>query len=83
MALKKPLVIAAGGASARLVAKEANCGIAVNPGNKEAFENAILELYQSKEKRKMLGENGYRYVSENNSAEKLAQDYIKILERIA
>lgn len=83
MALKKPIVIAAEGASARLVAKEANCGIAVNPGNKEAFENAILELYQSKEKRKMLGENGYRYVSKNNSAEKLAQDYIEILERIA
>lgn len=83
MALKKPIVIAAEGASARLVAKEANCGIAVNPGNKEAFENAILELFQSKEKRKMLGENGYRYVSKNNSAEKLAQDYIKILERIA
>jgi len=31
----------------------------------------------------MLGENDYRYVSKNNSAEKLAQDYIKILERIA
>ncbi|UCH62355.1 MAG: glycosyltransferase family 4 protein [Fidelibacterota bacterium] len=82
MALKKPIVIAAEGASARLVVDEANCGIAVNPGNKEAFENAILELYQSKEKRKVLGGNGYRYVSKNISAEKLAQDYIKIIESI-
>ncbi len=82
MALKKPIVIASEGASARLVANEANCGIAVNPGNKEAFENAILELYQSEEKRKMLGENGYKYAKNYLSADVLADRYQKLLLEI-
>lgn len=60
--------------------KEANAGISVEPNNKEQLLEAIKKLMSlSVHDRKVLGENGYKYVVENHSMEKLGQDFSKLI----
>ena len=59
----------------------ANCGITVEAENPSAIADAILKLYKmSSEERKILGENGKRYVIENHSYEKLVEKLINAIQ---
>jgi len=71
MLAKKPIVHAID-VSNDLVS-QANCGISVEAENPKAVADVVLKLYSmSEEKRKALGENGYRFLLENHTYEKLS-----------
>lgn len=80
MAMKKPVILAMDGEAAQLVNEEANCGIAVGPGQTQALREAILDLYHDPEKRRSLGENGYSFVQRHRAADELAQRYLELLK---
>lgn len=65
------------------IISKANCGITVESENPSAIADAILKLYKmSSEERKVLGENGKRYVIENHNYEFLAKLLIKKIEEL-
>lgn len=70
-----PLVLAARGESARLV-READCGIAVDPGDARGLAEAVSRLRDDPALRRRLGANGRRLAEERF-------DRARIAERIA
>lgn len=56
---------------------KAKCGISINFGNKEELINAILKIYNmSKDERDKLGQNGWDYVRQNLSYEKIVKEFL-------
>jgi len=64
------------------VVKKVNCGIAVEPGDIEEFEKAILKLKNNQELKKEFGENGRKFLEENMGLEKIVTRYEEIFEGI-
>lgn len=63
------------------IVKIAKCGISVEAQNIDSISLGILELYNmSKTKRDIIGQNGYNYVLEHFTYDKLAKKYIEIIE---
>ncbi len=79
--MKKPIVSTRVGGLVRLVEDGVN-GYLVGVGDYEDFAERILELSKNKEKIGILGENLYRKVRENYSSEKMAEDHVRIYEKI-
>ncbi len=62
------------------IISKANCGITVESENPKAIADAILKLYKMiPGERKILGENGKRYVLKYHTFEKLAEKFEEIL----
>lgn len=59
-----------------------NCGIFTKAGDKEAFKNAILELYNDKEKAVQLGKNGRKFIMENLTREIGTSKYVKVVKEV-
>lgn len=58
------------------IVENAQAGFSVEPENPKEISNAILSLFSmSVKERRQLGENGKKYVEENHSYQKLAQQY--------
>ncbi len=60
MGAGKPVVAAVQG-GARFIINEANCGIAINPGDVEGFATALIEIAKNVELREELGANSRNY----------------------
>lgn len=61
----------------------ANCGIRVLPENPQAIADGILQLYHiSDTERNKIGANGKAFVLENNTYDKIAHKYIRVLESL-
>ncbi|KKQ22695.1 hypothetical protein A2999_01165 [Candidatus Wolfebacteria bacterium RIFCSPLOWO2_01_FULL_38_11] len=66
MAAGKPILAFLNKESDGFVAlKEANCGYAVNADNLEEAEKITRKIYAEKDKLKEMGENGFKYASDN------------------
>lgn len=59
-----------------------NCGIFTKAGDKEAFKNAILELYNNKDKAIQLGKNGRQFIMENLTREIGTSKYVKVVKEV-
>ncbi len=79
MACAKPIILPINGAARKLVIDEARAGIFVKPENANEFKEAILDLYNNRDKTEKLGENGYKFVQENFDRRKLAGKYLEIM----
>jgi glycosyltransferase involved in cell wall biosynthesis len=66
MACGKPIVCSTTGATKNLI-QNSNSGIVVDPGNLEQFAESILRLYNSKDQRQILGNNGLEFIKKNHS----------------
>jgi len=63
---------------------EAKCGISVEAENSQAIAKAIIKLYKlSPEERKILGENGRRYLLQNYTYKSLAYKLGEILNDLS
>lgn len=82
MACAKPIILPINGACRKLVADEARAGLFVRPNDSEDFKDKIFYFYNHPDKAKELGENGYNFVKENFSREKLANKYLTILSEL-
>lgn len=81
MSCAKPIVLPIDGAI-RKVVKQANSGIYVEPENAKEFKKAVLKLYFDRELLDLYGKNGYQYVKDNFSRERLARKYEEIIKNL-
>lgn len=62
--------------------QEAHCGISVEPDNIESIRLAVLKLKNTpEEERKIMGQNGYNYVIENHSLDKLSKLFLDVINK--
>lgn len=61
---------------------ENNCGIFTKAGDKDAFKNAILELYHNQDKAVQLGKNGRQFIMENLTREIGTSKYVKVVKEV-
>jgi len=59
---------------------ENNAGLLVNPENLQELANAIIKLLQNLELMRRMGENGRKYVAENQSWESVAKRVAEVCE---
>jgi glycosyltransferase involved in cell wall biosynthesis len=79
--MERPILLGFEG-EARALLREADCGIAFEPGNDAALAAAALALADDPAERARLGANGRRYVLEHFDRRRLAHDYLALLERV-
>ncbi|MEM3464079.1 MAG: glycosyltransferase family 4 protein [Candidatus Bathyarchaeia archaeon] len=77
-AVGKPIICCSAGQPAEYV-KETCSGIAVKPGDCEALAEAVVRLYANRRFAAELGWNGYRYVSERLTVEKIGECMREVL----
>ena len=58
------------------------CGIFTKAGDKEAFMNAIITLYENKEKAIQMGKNGREFVMKNLTREVGTQKYVDVIKDV-
>ena len=58
------------------------CGIFTKAGDKEAFKNAIVTLYENKEKAVQMGKNGREFVMKNLTREVGTQKYVDVIKDV-
>ena len=61
---------------------EANCGICVPPERPDKLADAILRLYNDETERKMMGENGRKYVDAHFSPKEICLKYEALFHNI-
>lgn len=58
------------------------CGIFTKAGDKEAFKNAIITLFQNKERAVEMGKNGREFVMKNLTREVGTQKYVNVIKDV-
>ncbi len=66
----------------KTILEDNNCGIFTKAGDKEAFKNAILELYNDREKAVRLGKNGRQFIMENLTREIGTSKYVQVMKEV-
>lgn len=82
MACAKPIILPIDGACRKLVVDKARAGVFVKPRDAEDFIEKILYFYNHSEVRGALGQNGYRFVIERFNRQKLANQYLEIINKL-
>jgi len=77
----KPIVCVSGGEPARYI-DATRSGLVVNPEDAYGFAEAIVRIYEDRNLAARLGWNGWRYVSENLTAEKVGARMCRLLTSI-
>lgn len=58
------------------------CGVFTKAGDKETFKNAIIMLYQNREKAQQMGLNGREFVMKNLTKEVGTQKYVDVIKEV-
>lgn len=66
----------------RKINEKYNCGICVDPNNKQQIEDAIKYLVENKEEAYQMGQNGRRAVVEEYNWEMQAENYVRIISEL-
>ena len=77
-----PLIVGAEGETKSLAVEKANAGMWFAPEDSNGLGDCILKLYNDPGLREKLGKNGRKYVLNNFSRRKKAQEYIELLETL-
>lgn len=65
------------------VVKKANCGISVQPDSSEEIASAVSQFYNMPEKDRIeLGNNGYNYLMNNFTFERITNEYLDFIEKL-
>jgi glycosyltransferase involved in cell wall biosynthesis len=80
MACARPIVVGIDGAARKLVTEEARAGLYAEPEDGPALARAIRTLADDPELRRRLGESGRNWVETHASRERVAADYIAMLQ---
>ena len=78
-AMRKSIILGVEGSAAELVNK-AGAGICIEPENAEQLVSAVERLQRDALLRKALSTSGYNYVVEHFDRDRLAMDYLQVLE---
>jgi colanic acid biosynthesis glycosyl transferase WcaI len=79
MACERPVVVAVDG-QARQIVEEAGAGVFVEPENSQDLVQAVVDLAEDPERRRLMGASGRQYIVNRFSREKTARDYLTVLE---
>lgn len=66
----------------KTIIEENNCGIFTKAGDKVAFTDAILKMYNDKELCKEMGKNGRKFVMDNLTKEVGTQKYVDVIKSV-
>ena len=58
------------------------CGIFTKAGDKEAFKQSIITLYENRELCKQYGKNGRQFVMDNLTREVGTQKYVDVIKSV-
>lgn len=64
------------------IIEDNGCGIFTKAGDKESFKNAIITLFQNKEKAVEMGKNGREFVMKNLTREVGTQKYVDVIKDV-
>ena len=78
MSMGIPVIMSVAGEAAELIT-EGHCGINTTPEDENSMEKAVLELYNSKALREMLGKNGRQFASSRFSREAIINRFERLL----
>ena len=78
--MKKPVVATNVGGIPELM-KDNETGFLVEKGNADEWIKKLSMLIEDEEKRKIMGENGRKFIEENFSWDKIAKEFLKDIER--
>lgn len=59
-----------------------NCGIFTKAGDKDAFKNSIIKLYENRDLCKVYGQNGRKFVMQNLTREVGTQKYVDVIKSV-
>lgn len=59
-----------------------NCGIFTKAGDKQAFKNAIIKLYENRDLCKEYGRNGRHFIMQNLTREVGTQKYVDVIKSV-
>ena len=59
-----------------------NCGIFTKAGDKDAFKNSIIKLYENRDLCKEYGQNGRKFVMQNLTREVGTQKYVDVIKSV-
>jgi glycosyltransferase involved in cell wall biosynthesis len=79
MICAKPILIGVEGESKDIV-ENAECGLSFEPESAKDLADKILMLKNDSHLQKKLGENGYKYVTENFDRTKIALSYLSLIK---
>jgi len=77
----KPIICVSGGEPARYV-EATECGLVVKPTDAYGFAEAVVRIHKDRKLAAEFGWNGWRYVSENLTAEKIGERMYKVLATV-
>ena len=64
------------------IVEKHNCGIFTKAGDKEAFKQSILALYNNREMAAVMGKNGRQFVMDNLTREVGTQKYVDVIKSV-
>lgn len=64
------------------IVEKHNCGIFTKAGDKEAFKQSILALYNNREMAVEMGKNGRQFVMDNLTREVGTQKYVDVIKEV-
>jgi glycosyltransferase involved in cell wall biosynthesis len=64
----------------KTIVDENQCGIFTKAGDKDAFKQAIMDLYNDRERCKQLGENGREFILKNLTRAVGTQKYVDVIK---
>ena len=79
LAMKKPILLGVEGEAKELFIDKGNCGLAFIPEDADDLSAKILALVNNKNLAAQLGENGYKYVEQNFSRDKIANEFWNLI----
>lgn len=82
MAMKKPIILGVAGESRQMV-ESADLGLCIRPEDSRSLAEAVRRLADDAALATRLGENGYRYVTQNHDRVVLARIFDALLRTIA
>ena len=64
------------------IVEKHNCGIFTKAGDKEAFKQSIITLYNNRELAVEMGRNGRQFVMDNLTREIGTQKYVDVIKSV-
>ncbi|MCU0421835.1 MAG: glycosyltransferase family 4 protein [Bacteroidia bacterium] len=79
LAFKKPILLGVDGEARKIFIDRGKAGLFFEPENADALASCILELYNNRDKCKVMGENGRAFVEQHYDREIIATSFINYL----
>lgn len=81
LAMKKPILLGVEGEAKELFVDDGKCGLAFIPEDEVDLKNKVIQLYEHRSELIQFGENGYQYVNENFTRDKIADEFWNFLNQ--